>query len=274
MIYFTNFHKRTASCNKYDNGNVLFISGSEGMAGAAILNIIGARSAGTGYIQSLLPENIYPIVAKNEITTVYHVDYLNNPSFIETINLNKIDAIGIGSGLNNHPYGKNYLIYILNNFHKPIICDAYALQLLSEDESLYDLNNNLILTPHMGEFSRLTKLSIEEITSDKETIARDFSLKHHLTLVLKGPETIITNDKGMYHINESGNEVLSRAGSGDVLTGMICGLIPRYDDTFEAVRDGVYLHGHVADMYVKDHSKEVFDLKTYPHYADMFFSSF
>ena len=81
----------------------------------------------------------------------------------------------------------------------------------------------------------------------------------------------MVSKEGQVYENDTGNESLSRAGSGDVLTGMIAGLCAIYDDPYQAVIDAVWLHGHIADMHVKDHSREIFDLKTYPVYADMFF---
>ena len=266
---------RKADSHKFDNGRILLISGSKGMAGAAILNIIGATSVGTGYIHSLVEETIYPIVASNQIETVYHVDDLTNSLFVDNLDLyDKIDAIGFGSGLNNHPFAKDYLKQILTNFKKPVIVDAYGLSLLANDDSLYTLNDNLIITPHMGEFMKLTGFDKSVIEADKINIARKFASDHNLTLVLKGPKTlVICKDKTIYE-NNSGNACLAKAGSGDVLTGMITGMCALYkNNPHQAVIDAVWLHGHIGDMHAKTHSKQIFDLKTYPQYADMFLRS-
>lgn len=271
IVFSNNFPYRNRNSNKFDNGRVLFFSGSEGMAGACILNIIGANSVGIGYCHVLLPESIYPIVGSNQIDCIYHVDKLNRSDYINELNLyEKVDAISVGSGLNNHPFAKEYFKHILDNFKGPIIVDAYGLTMLSEDEDLYKLNQNLILTPHMGEFSRLCKLSVEDINKDKVNIATNFAVKNHVILVLKGPQTLVVSKDGQVFINETGNEVLARAGSGDVLNGMICGMCARYKNTLDAVKDGVWLHGHIADMYVKDHSKEILNFNIYPEYADKF----
>ena len=148
-IFLKHYPVRKPDSNKYDNGVVLFVSGSYGMAGAAILNIIGARSAGVSYIHSLLPESIYPIVASKEITTVYHPDDLKDEHLINKLSfLKKVKAIGFGSGINNHPHKKEYLKDLLKNTDVPIIIDADGLRILSENEDLYKLNNKMILTPH------------------------------------------------------------------------------------------------------------------------------
>ena len=270
--FFSHYPLRKTDSNKYDNGHLLLVSGSKGMAGSAVLNIIGANSVGTGFIHALVEEDIYPIVASKEICAVYHADDLKDHNFIDHLNLySKVDAIAIGSGLNNNPNARDYFIHILKYFHGPIVVDAYALDLLSEDESLYSLNDNLILTPHLGEFSRMTGLRKESILKDKETIARHFALQYNVTLVLKGPHTMVVSGGAKMFENDSGNEALARAGSGDILTGMIAGMCAIYDDPYQATIDAVWLHGHIADMHAKKHSKEIFDLTTYPQYADEFF---
>ena len=270
--FFKHYPVRKIDSNKFDNGRILLISGSYGMAGASILNIKGARSVGTSYIRSLIPSNIYPIVSTNEITTVYHPDDLSNKNYLNNLNiLNKVDAIGIGSGLNNHPFHLDYLKDVLINSNVPIVVDACSLDDLANNEELYKLNNKMILTPHLGEFSRLTHLSTEEILKDKENIAINFAKKNNITLVLKGNKTLIVSNNGDISINNSGNEALARAGSGDILTGMITGLCALYDDYLTAVKDGVWLHGYLCDEEIKSHSKEIFDLTKYSEYADKFF---
>ena len=270
--FFANYPIRKSDSNKFDNGHLLLVSGSKGMAGSAILNIVGANSVGTGYIHALIEEDIYPIIASNQITTVYHVDDHKDPDFIDHLNLySKLDAIAIGSGLNNNPNARDYFIHILKYFHGPIIVDAYALDLLCEDESLYSLNDNLILTPHIGEFARMINVRKKDILKDKKNIARYFALTKNVTLVLKGPHTLVVSGGAMMYENDTGNEALARAGSGDVLTGMIAGMCALYDDPYQATIDAVWLHGHLADMHAQKHSKEIFDLTTYPQYADEFF---
>ena len=270
--FFAHYPGRKADSNKYDNGTVLFVSGSYGMAGAAILNIIGARSAGASYIHSVLPENIYPIAASREITAVYHPDNLENKDLMKNLGfLKKVKAIGIGSGFTNHPYKKEYLKDILEISDVPVIVDAEGLRVLSLNEDFYSLNKRMILTPHLGEFAALTRLETEEIKKDRENIAVNFAKKKGVILVLKDPQTLVINKDGDLYRNDSGNCALATAGSGDVLTGMITGLCALYNDTYQAVKDGVWLHGYLADEAMNKHSAEIFDLTEYPEYADAFF---
>ena len=239
------------------------------MAGACILNIIGARSAGASYIEVMLPEAIYPIVAANEITAVYHPDDLSGRTFPEAFR--KAGAVTFGSGMTGHPLKTEYLEYVLRNAEVPVVVDAEGLRILAANDAFYGLNGKMILTPHLGEFSLLSGLSIEEIKSNREKIAVRFAKEKGVTLVLKGPDTITVSPEGRVTVNDSGNEALARAGSGDVLTGMIAGLCSLYENAYQAAVDAVWLHGHLADEGIKIHSKEVFDLTVYPELADAFF---
>ncbi|MBR2578067.1 MAG: NAD(P)H-hydrate dehydratase [Erysipelotrichaceae bacterium] len=267
--FFKHYPVRKAGSNKFDNGRVFIIGGSYGMAGACILNIIGARSAGASYIEVMLPESIYPIVAANEITAVYHPDDLKGDAFPDSFK--KAGSVAFGSGMTGHPLKKEYLEYVLKNAKVPVVVDAEGLHILAENECFYKLNRKMILTPHLGEFSLLTGLNIEDINNNKKEIAVNFAKEKGVTLVLKGPDTLIVSGRGKVTVNDSGNEALARAGSGDVLTGMIAGMCSLYKNAFQATADAVWLHGHLADEGIKEHSKEVFDLTAYPELADRFF---
>ena len=269
--FLSHYPKRKKDSNKYDNGVVLFLSGSYGMAGAALLNLIGARSAGASYIHSYVPHEIYPIVASKEITSVYHPYDVENKDLVKGLSLNKIDSVCFGSGINQLNYKKEYLSDLLNRCEVPFVVDAEGLRLLAEDESLYEKNRKLILTPHLGEFSALTHLSVREIEKDRENIAVNFAKEKKVNLVLKGMNTLVISPEGEVYINDSGSEALARAGSGDVLSGMITGLCALYDDMYTAVKDSVWLHGHLCDMAMSSHSVELFDLESYPKLADLFF---
>ena len=270
--FFAHYPLRAKDSNKFDNGRILLIAGSEGIAGAAVLNISGAEAVGTSYIHCLLPADVYPIVATNKITTVYHPDSLASGRFLDDLSLyDKVDAIAIGSGLDHHPFRKQYLRCVLENFKGPIIADAQALKLLADDPALFKLSDKLILTPHLGEFSLLTGMDKQTIEEHKIEIAGNFAVTNQVDLVLKGSKTLCISKDGDLYINDSGNQALARAGSGDILTGMICGLCALYADYHTAVKDAVWLHGHLADEALGEHSIEVFDLLKYPEYADAFF---
>lgn len=267
-IFFNHYPKRKDDSHKFQNGHILIVAGSYGMAGACIFNIIGARSIGASYIEVYLPKDIYEIVAKNEISAVYHPDIYEKEDIFNNL---KVKAISFGSGLSNLENCDKYLKQLLCNSNVPLCIDAHGLHILADHDDYFSLNKNMILTPHLGEFSLLTKLSVEEINKNKEEIAINYAKKHGVILVLKGPNTLVINKDGQLYINDSGNSALAKAGSGDVLTGMITGLSALYEDSYLAVKDAVWLHGHLADEGIKKYSKEIFDLRNYPILADQFF---
>ena len=270
--FFQHYPERRDDSSKADNGRVFLLSGSYGMAGACILNIMGAQCSGAGYIDVCLPDDIYPIVAGKQICAVYHPDKLTDPAYLQKLLApKKADSMAIGSGLNNHPFKKEYLKDLLMLSKVPVIVDAEGLRILAEHEEFYQLNHNMILTPHLGEFSALSGLSIEQIRENRQQSALQFAREKGVILVLKGPQSLIVSPDGQLTVNNSGNSALARAGSGDVLTGMIAGLAALYDDPYQAAVDAVWLHGHLADEALKNHSKETFDLTGYPELADRFF---
>ncbi len=262
---------REKDSNKYDNGVVAFLSGSYGMAGAALFNLIGAKSAGASYIHSYLPASIYQIVAVNEMSAVYHPYDDSRKDIFDEASFRKAGAVCAGSGIDRLKYKKEYLEEMLKTVSVPFIIDAGGLRLLGEDRSLYSLNDKLILTPHLGEFSALTQLSIEEVLADRERIAVSFARNKNVILILKGPQTLVVSPKGEVYMNMTGNPALAQAGSGDVLSGIICALCALYDDTYQACIDAVWLHGYLADLAINKHAAETFDLREYPVIADSFF---
>ena len=269
--FFRHYPSRKKDSNKYDNGVLAFVSGSYGMAGAALFNLLGAGSVGASYIHSYLPHSIYPIVAAKENAAVYHPYDEKDGQLIRNASFHKVKAIAFGSGTDNLPERMNYLKDLVEISEVPLIIDAQGLRLLSAAESLYEKGKTMILTPHLGEFSALCHMDTKEISREKEQIAVNFAKKNHVILVLKGPETLVIDTKGEIYRNDTGNCCLARAGSGDVLTGMIAGLCSLYEDPYQAAVDGVWLHGHLADEAMKSHSAEVFDLTSYPLLADRFF---
>ncbi len=134
---------------------------------------------------------------------------------------------------------------IIDSFDGKIIIDADGLNAVAKDKSVLH-KKNIILTPHLKEFSRLSGLSISEINADRIGIAKDFANKYGIILVLKSEETIVTDGNVLY-INKLGNPGMATAGSGDVLTGIIAGLLPMLGE-YDAARLGVYLHSLAGDL--------------------------
>ena len=122
----------------------------------------------------------------------------------------------------------------------------------------------LILTPHIGEFAAILNKPISEVEKNKFTLAKDFAKTWHVYIVLKGPHTIVISPDGKTYINQSGCAALAQAGSGDLLTGILAGMIPLCKDLYTAIIASVWLHGWIAEKGCEKQSIQNFDLSTYP----------
>ncbi len=271
-IFFKEYPKSSINDYKGTYGKVLLIGGSYGMAGAICFNIIGTKCMGAPFIEVGLPDDIYPIV-----TSYFHYPvYLpfNDDNYMDKLSyaIEHAKVIAFGSGATNMPHNEALFNLIIEKANCPIIFDAEALQILKDN--LFVLKyakNDVILTPHIGEFSALSHLSIEEIQKSRIEIVKKFASEHHVHLALKSTNTILCSPSGKLYINESGNQSLATAGSGDLLTGMIAGILLKQKDVFASTAMGIYMHGHLADIYAKNHSKLHLDFEEYLTLADALF---
>ena len=155
-------------------------------------------------------------------------------------------AIGCGIGIDNDT--KELVRFIINNCKGTLILDADALNCIAKDTRiLKEAQCDIIITPHPGEMSRLTGMSITEIQNNRIETAKNFAEEYSVTVLLKGANTVVADKNGRLFINTTGNPSMSRGGSGDVLTGLIAGLVPQTDDIFTAVCTACYIHGKTAD---------------------------
>ncbi|MCA9079060.1 MAG: NAD(P)H-hydrate dehydratase [Planctomycetaceae bacterium] len=247
---------RLASGHKGTFGRVLLVAGSWGMTGAAILAGRSALRSGAGLVYVATPECCVPLIAGGEPS------YLTIPlpevrpgvlqatasdvAFQATSGMN---AVGIGPGLGQGAHVDTVVRGMYANCVAPGVVDADALNLLAQaDCSNWSTHAApRILTPHPGEFAKITGQTIEAIQSDRVGLAADFAAQHDVVIVLKGAGTVIT-DGTRYAINATGNSGLATGGSGDVLTGVITALLGQGMLPFEAARLGVHLHGLAGDL--------------------------
>src|SRR4030095_1641713 len=194
-------------------------------------------SCGHTIMQTSIPEAMCKIEAGD--------DYLK-----EISNLEKYNTIGIGPGIGLHEHFDTMLEALFYQFRKPIVVDADALTVLSQNSALFKRIPPLsILTPHPKEWERLFGNTTNEFEAIERTIAK--AKEFNIILVLKGHHTLIATPAGRTYINSSGNPGLAKGGSGDVLAGMITGLLAQgYDPEYAAVL-GVFLHGYSADLAIK-----------------------
>lgn len=251
--------KRKKSTHKGDYGKVAILGGSQGMAGSCYLSSTAALRVGAGLVYLLVPSSISEILqiksCEQIINTIdsYNLEY-NKLIFKQILGyLEDKDVLAIGPGM-GQDYSLNELVgNIIDSFEGKIIIDADGLNAVAKDKSVLH-KKNIILTPHLMEFSRLSGLSINEINSCRTGIAKEFARKYEIILVLKSEETLVTDGDRLY-INKLGNPGMATAGSGDVLTGIIAGLLPILDE-FDAARLGVYLHSLAGDLARDDLCEE------------------
>lgn len=246
---------RPAESHKGTYGHALIIGGSIGMTGAVIMAAYAALRVGAGLVTAGLPESLQGGV-ENEIVEVMTVPLAETAQgtiarealpAIENL-LGTTSVCAIGPGMSRYQEAPAVLYQVLHSSGIPVVIDADGLNALSQDISM--LNNRqipVVLTPHPGEMARLTGLSVEEIQADRLEIARSFAQKWGVTLVLKGNGTVVAYPSGEAFLNLSGNPGMATAGSGDVLCGMIAGLIAQGLRPQDAAMAAVYLHGLAGD---------------------------
>ena len=243
------YKPREKITHKGDCGHALLFSGCEGKYGASILCGKSLFRSGAGLLTFLCDEKTKEIIYKS-LPEAMTSDIITKGNFSISSEIKKYKVIGIGPGLGMSKVVIKNFKQIINEVNYPIVVDADGLNILSKDKDLFEkLPKESILTPHIGEFKRFA--GNFENSNEKIMLQRRISKKYGLNIVLKGPYTTMTDSKGDLYINTSGNSGLATAGSGDVLTGIITGLLAQNYTPFNAMISGVFLHGLSADIAVK-----------------------
>jgi len=237
---------RTIFSHKGTFGHCLVIGGSYGMMGAAALCAKAAVKSGSGLVTMHVPKCGYTIAQQLVPMAMCTVD--SNENFITSIStIDKYSSICIGPGLGTNLQTVKVLEDIIVKANVPLVLDADALNIISENKELLStLPENTIITPHPGEFDRLFGKSNCGYERMKKAI--EVSKKHKLIIVLKGAYTQIVNFDGAVYFNSTGNEGMATGGSGDVLTGVIGGLLAQGYTPLNAAKMGVYIHGLAGDI--------------------------
>ena len=246
-------------------GTVVAFAGGRGTAGAAALVGAGALRSGAGLVRVLCPEEVQPTVASFEPSYMtWPVG--DDPEGLAALGpakkalerfLPSASVLAMGPGMGQSAGLRELVAWVVASAEVPTVLDADALNNLADQtEILANLKRPVILTPHPGEFSRLTGRSTKEIQADRETHALAFAgSAKNLIVVLKGDQTLVTDGRRLY-ANTTGNPGMATGGSGDVLTGVIAALIAQKMDPFDAACLGVYAHGLAGDI-ARDQSGEV-----------------
>ena len=247
---------RPPDMHKGEAGRVFLLAGSVGLSGAAALCTVGALRVGAGLVTVGIPKSLHnPMVEKLteamlKILPETKEGSLSLQGLPEIVSTSEqMDAVAIGPGLSQHPQTKALVRQLLPRINKPLVLDADGLNALAEDMTvLKKLLLPVILTPHPGEMGRLIRQSAEDVQRDRERTARSFATQSRVVVVLKGHGTVVASFDGSVYVNDTGNPGMASGGFGDVLTGMIAGLLGQKLSLFDAARLGVYLHGLAGDL--------------------------
>ncbi|PIS30781.1 MAG: bifunctional ADP-dependent NAD(P)H-hydrate dehydratase/NAD(P)H-hydrate epimerase [Candidatus Marinimicrobia bacterium CG08_land_8_20_14_0_20_45_22] len=240
---------------KHRQGKALIIAGSPGMTGAATLAGMATLRGGAGLVVVAVPESLNPImeVKLTEAMTIpvpESSDHTFNVSSLDSLKarIEWSDVVAFGPGVSTHSevieFGKKLLVAS----KKPLIVDADGLRIFKDDLDQIRKIDDLILTPHHGEFSMITGIPVQKIAERTIDIARQFAMKYSCTLVLKGAPTVIADRNGAVAINPTGNAALATGGTGDVLTGLITAFRAQGISSFDASIAAVSIHGTAGDL--------------------------
>ena len=257
--------KRPAYSNKGTFGKVLVVAGSKNMSGAAYLSALAAYRTGAGLVKIFTVEENRVILQTGlpeAIITTYDAGEAEagTEEFKELLvrQCQWATVIVLGPGLGQESYVRKLVEEVLANAYVPIVLDADGLGAIAANPELTSyFTENIIVTPHLGEMARLTRSSVETISQHLIAAARGYADRYGITCVLKDAVTIGALKDQRTYINGSGNSAMAKAGSGDVLTGIIAGLLALGLEESDAAAFGVWLHGRAGDMVRKkqgDHS--------------------
>ncbi|MCR4396390.1 MAG: NAD(P)H-hydrate dehydratase [Candidatus Saccharicenans sp.] len=253
------FQPRKRDTHKGTYGHLLIIAGSRGKTGAAAMAGRAALKMGAGLVTVATASSCLPLVARSspELMTEPLAETDSGTIAAEALGralelIQGKDALLIGPGLSTNPATMTFVLKLLEkikNFKKPVILDADGLNIISSrPDRLSSLPEKTILTPHPGEFSRLTGLSTAEILKRRLEIVAEFARRHKVHLVLKGYRTLVASPVGRVMVNPTGNPGMASGGTGDVLSGLLASEAMQVADILQAAVNAVFVHGLSGDL--------------------------
>lgn len=245
--------KREQDSNKGSFGRVLVAAGQKNMAGAGFLSANAAYVTGAGLVKVFTQESNRIVIQQllpEAVLETYEPDQVFERALKDAAGWASVIAAGPGIGTKRS--AKAIVKTILETAEVPVVLDADALNVLSEHkEWLKAAKAKVIITPHLGEMARLLQMSISDMKKQLLQVALNFAREYNVICVLKDTRTVTALPDGRAFVNTSGNSGMATAGSGDVLTGIIAGLLAQGMQPEEAAPFGVYIHGAAADFMVK-----------------------
>jgi NAD(P)H-hydrate epimerase len=251
---------RRSASHKGDFGHLLAVAGSRGKGGAARMVALGALRAGCGLVTAAIPSGLQAGMVSRAMEAMTEplpetpdgsLSARGLPRILELLPGKR--AVAVGPGLTTHPETKKLIRDLVGRARVPVVLDADGINAFAaEDGLLSGRSRPLVLTPHPGEMGRLLGLSAAEVQARRIPLARDFARRHGCWLVLKGYRSLIATPSGVVHVNPTGNPGMATGGAGDVLTGILAGLLAQGMEVEGAVKLGVYLHGLAGDLAAAD----------------------
>ena len=250
---------RPAASNKGSFGHVLVLGGSTGKAGAAAMAGMAALRAGAGLSTVATAKSVLATVAS------FHAELMTEPLeeteagsiALASLQPGRLDALvkaktvlAVGPGISRHPETAEFVRSVVKKYKVPIVLDADGLNAFEgRAAELKTKAGTLVITPHPGEMARLAGSTIPAVQHDRLNVARTFARDHALIVVLKGHRTLMAQPDGTVWVNTTGNPGMATGGTGDILTGMVAGLMAQNPDRIaEAVIAAVHLHGLAGDV--------------------------
>lgn len=240
-------------------GRVTVIGGSEGLSGAPALTSMAALRIGAGLVTLGIPESL------NGLMEVKLTEVMTRPlpetkeKSLDLLALEQIramikgtQALALGPGLSTHTRTKELVKGLLTDLEIPLVLDADGLNaLVEEPQMLAQCKGPVVITPHPGEMARLMGIEISQVQNNRLKVALEGARAWNVIVVLKGDRTIVATPSGKVYINTTGNAGMATGGTGDILTGIICGLMAQGLTAIDAAMAGVYLHGAAGDLVVE-----------------------
>jgi|SRR5579883_241059 len=250
--------RRVPAGHKGTYGKVLVLAGSRGMSGAAVLCGRGGLRGGAGLVQVLCPADVQPVVAAaypayTTLSIRQHTDGTFGDGVVEEVvdMARGADVLALGPGLGRETGTGAFVRGVLQGVaDKPVVLDADGLFALSPFAAEFRRSAPFVLTPHPGEFARLTGHPAPHTEAERRQQAVGFARKFGCVLLLKGSGTLVTDGEKLYH-NTTGNPGMATGGSGDVLTGVIAALIGQGMSGLDAAVLGAWVHGRAGDLGVR-----------------------
>ncbi len=253
---------RPKDCHKGDFGKLLAVVGSGKYMGAALLCVQGALRSGVGYVTMASPKEVCKILLPSAPECIMmpcsatREQELSEQAAEKVIERAKMStAVVIGCGIGTGKGAERAIEGIIKNSTSAVLIDADGLNLLAKNmDWLSDCACQLVLTPHPAEFARLLGCSVDEVLADSYNLGRDFARHHGLTLLLKGAVTLVFSPDGVCRYVDCGNPGMAKAGSGDVLAGVIGALLAQGMRPFDAAACGGWLHGRAGSIAAQKYS--------------------